>query len=142
MPYYSLALRTTASQTTRACLELRADPLIDTILREIGVTLVAATASVFGLGRPQANGITPGAPVALIPHEPGGGLSKAVAALSWGTGPTVPGQFIRRVSLPATIGATIVWRFEKGLVIPKAQSLVVWNITAVSLADVWVMIDE
>jgi hypothetical protein len=142
MPYYSLGIRTTASQTTRACFELRADPLIDITLREIGVTLVAATASVFGLGRPQAKGITPGSPVALIPNEPGGGLSQAVAALSWGTGPTVPTQFIRRVSLPGTIGASVVWRFEKGFVISKAQSLVLWNISAVALADLWVTIDE
>jgi hypothetical protein len=50
----------------------------------------------------------------------------------------VPTAFLRRVSLPATIGAGIVWQFPQGLIIPVSSSLVVWNITAVSVADIWI----
>ena len=103
---------------------------------------MAATASVFGLGRPAAMGITPTTPVTLLAEDTGDPVATVKTALAWATKPTVPTAFLRRVSLPATIGAGMIWTFPFGLIIPISFSIVVWNITAVSLADIWVVVDE
>jgi hypothetical protein len=109
---------------------------------EIGLFLAAATASTFGLGRPQAIGVTPTSPVTVLQEDPGDPAGTVQTALAWGTAPTVPLQFFRRISLPATIGTGVIWTFPRGLVIPISSSLVVWNITATGVADIYVVIDE
>jgi hypothetical protein len=62
--------------------------------------------------------------------------------MAWGTAPTAPTNFLRRVTLPATIGAGIIWTFPRGLVIPVSSSIVIWNIGTNSVADIWIVIDE
>src|ERR1043166_8797485 len=109
---------------------------------EIGLFLAAATASTFGIGRPAAIGVTPTNPLALLNEDPADGASLTTIAGAWGTGPTVPANFFRRVSLPATIGTGVIWTFPKGLVIPLGGSIVVWNITATGVADAYVVVDE
>jgi hypothetical protein len=142
MAIFSLAVRTTNVTIANACFELRAGTGERPRVFEIGLTINAATASVFGLGRPAAIGVTPSVPVDVLPEDPNDVLTTTVeTALAWGTGPTVPAAFLRRVSLPATIGAGIVWSFPQGLVIPASGSLIVWNITAVSVADIWCVVD-
>jgi hypothetical protein len=139
MAAYSLAVRTTNVTIANPCFEIRTGSGDRPRIFEIGLTINAATASVFGLGRPQAIGITPTSPVDMLPEDPGEpGSTTFETALAWGTAPTVPLAFLRRVSLPATIGAGIVWQFPQGLIIPVSSSLVVWNITAVSVADIWI----
>jgi hypothetical protein len=110
---------------------------------EIGIFLAAATASTFGLGRPAALGITPTTPVDFLPEDPNDVLATGIVqgALAWGTLPTAPTQFLRRISLPATIGTGVIWTFPRGLVIPVSSNLVVYNITATGVADVYAVID-
>ena len=110
---------------------------------EIGVFLAAATASTFGLGRPAALGITPTTPVDFLPEDPNDVRATGIvqAALAWGTLPTAPTQFLRRISLPATIGTGVIWTFPRGLVIPVSSNLVVYNISATGVADVYAVID-
>ena len=142
MAIYSLAVRTTNVTIANPCLEIRSGTGERPRIFEIGITINAATASVFDLGRPAAIGITPTTPVDLLQEDPADVTTTTVeTALAWATAPTVPTAFLRRVSLPATIGSGIVWSFPAGLVIPVSSSLVVWNITAVSVADIWVVGD-
>lgn len=142
MAIYSLGNRTTSTTTAAACLEIRSTSTDRAMLMEIGITINAATASVFALGRPAAIGITPTTPVTVLAEDFAAPAGTITTALAWGTAPTVPTAFFRRVSLPATIGAGIVWTFPRGLIIPVSSSLVVWNITTNSLADIWVVVDE
>lgn len=142
MAIYSLAVRTTNVTIANPCFEIRSGAGERPRIFEIGITINAATASVFGLGRPAAIGVTPTTPVDLLQEDPAEVATTTVeTALAWATPPTVPAAFFRRVSLPATIGAGIVWSFPAGLVIPVSSSIVVWNITAVSVADIWVVGD-
>ena len=109
---------------------------------ELGVFMAAATASVYGLGRPGAIGVTPTSPVAVLPEDsanPGGTVQ---SALAWGTGPTAPTNFFRRIGLPATIGTGVIWTFPKGLVIPVSSSIVLWNLAANGVVDAYVVVDE
>jgi hypothetical protein len=142
MAIYSLGVRTTDATIAHDCLEIFTAATDRAAILEIGISIVAATASVFGLGRPADKGITPTAPVTLLAEDSGSPAGTVQTALAWATQPTVPTAFLRRVSLPATIGAGIIWTFPRGLIIPISFSIVVWNITAVSLADIWVVVDE
>jgi hypothetical protein len=109
---------------------------------EIDLFLAAATASTFGIGRPQAIGITPTSPVTWIAEDPGEPAGTAQSALAWGTGPTIPVQFFRRIALPATIGTGIIWTFPRGLIIPVSSSMILWNLAANGVSDVNVIGDE
>jgi hypothetical protein len=109
---------------------------------EIDLFLAAATASTFGIGRPQAIGITPTTPVTWIAEDPGEPAGTAQTALAWSTGPTVPLVHFRRIALPATIGTGMIWTFPRGLIIPVSGSLVLWNLAANGVSDVNVIGDE
>jgi hypothetical protein len=138
-----LAVRTSNVTIANACVEILAGAFRACTIREIQISLVAATASVFGLGRPAAKGITPTTPVAVLMDGGGANSDVTTIALAWGTGPTVPTSFIRRTSLGAVIGPMVpAWTFPGGLVIPAGGSLVIWNLTATSVADVNVVTSE
>lgn len=143
MAIYSLANRTTNTTTGNDCLEIIASASLGYRLLELGITINAATASAYGFGRPAAIGVTPTTPVTVL-AEDGGNTSagNTTTALAWGTQPTIPANFMRRVSLPATVGAGIIWTFPRGVFVLKALSTTVWNLSTVSAADIWIVVDE
>lgn len=110
---------------------------------ELGFFLAAATATTIGLGRPQAIGITPTSPVDFLAEDPNDVLASGVvqSAVAWGTGPTIPTAFLRRIALPATVGAGVIWTFPEGLVIPVSSSLILWNLASNSVLDAYAVID-
>ena len=140
----SLAIKTSNGTINEAAWEIRtgATPGRAKLL-ELGLFLSAATASIFGLGIPQAIGDTPTSPVDFEPEDPNDVLASGIiqSALAWGTSPTVPTKFFRRITLPATIGTGVIWTFPKGLTIPVSNSLVLWNITANAVVDAYAVIE-
>lgn len=110
---------------------------------ELGFFLAAATATTIGLGRPQAIGITPTSPVDFLAEDPNDVLASGVvqSAVAWGTGPTIPTAFLRRIALPATVGTGVIWTFPEGLVIPVSSSLILWNLASNSVLDAYAVID-
>jgi len=139
---YSLANRTTNVTTANACLEIRTTSTDRPRVMEIGIFLAGATASTFGLGRPAAIGQTPTAPITVLAEDPGDPAGTVTTALAWGTGPTAPTNFFRRISLPATVGTGVIWTFPRGLVIPVSSSIVIWNLSSMGVSDIYVVIDE
>ena len=142
MGIYSVANRTSSGTISAPNLEVRTTATIRASMVEMGITINAATASVFGMGRPAAIGTTPTSPVTLLAEDGSAPAGNTTTALAWTGAPTTPTNFFRRVSTPATIGAGIIWTFPRGLIIPVSNSVVLWNITATSVADVWVVVDE
>jgi len=142
MAIYSLANRTSNVTTANPSLEVRAAAANRPRVLECGIWLNAATQSPLGLGRPQAIGITPTSPVTVLQEDPAEGTGLTTTALAWATPPTVPLNFFRRVNIAAAIGAGVILTFPRGIVIAAAWSLVLWNIAAVSLYDVHVVVDE
>ena len=63
------------------------------------------------------------------------------STLSWGTSPTIPTKFFRRISLPATIGTGVIWTFPKGLVLPVSNSLVLWNLDTNAALNAYAVFD-
>lgn len=143
MAVLELGLRTSGVGTGAAGAEIRAGARRLRIT-EFGITLQAATASTFGLGRP-ANTPTTGT---LNPWEVGDAadpiaqiLSPGIILAAWGTAPTAPTKFIRRIGFPATIGSSWIWTF-RNLIIAAAGSLVLWNLAANGVSDIYVSAEE
>ncbi|HMF88747.1 MAG TPA: hypothetical protein VK575_11770 [Gemmatimonadaceae bacterium] len=142
---FTRAERTTNVTINNAAIEIIAGAK-GCFLRALSLTLNAATASVFGIGRPAAAGITPTTPVPFHSQGKPGDVSVARYALAWGTSPTAPAVYHGRVSLPATIGAGWTWppnsnQLQK-IWIPPLETLVLFNITGTSAADVVMEIEE
>lgn len=126
----TLGFQSTVTTTGAACAEIRTDANTRARIREISLFLGIATASLYGIGRPAARGITPTTPVDFLSYDPNdvpvsGFLQSAVA---WGTGPTIPASFLRRIGLPGAVGAGVIFTFED-LILPVSSSLVIWNFT-------------
>lgn len=151
MALYSLRTRTTVTTTGAAAYEFRAASGARVQIREIGIFLAAATASTYGLGRPAAIGVTPTAPVTVIPEDWAGPVGTSTTAVAWGTGPTVPANFHRAVGLPAAIGNGVIWTFGPNEFVlgpiqgaaAAVNSFVIWNLATNSAAtDIYVRADE
>jgi hypothetical protein len=137
---YELEVRTSGVTIATPALELRATTR-RLQLRRMELTLQAATASTYGLGRPAAVGTT-GTNNAAVPAEPAGAATTALVLLAgWGVAPTAPTSFIRRAGFPATAGSFENWDFD-GWVIPPGGSLVLWNIAGNGVADVFLRFYE
>lgn len=140
----SLGVRTVNGTDAAAAWEIRAGATPGRLkIMEMGIFLAAATASIFGLGRPAAVGITPTTPVNFLQEDPNDVLAANVAlsALAWGTGPTVPTAFLKRISLPAVIGTGVIWTWPKGLVVPASESIVLWNLGTNAVVDAYAIIE-
>jgi hypothetical protein len=144
MAFYELAVRTSGAASGAAAWEIRTSANIRARLMELGIFLAAATASTYGLGRPAAIGATPTTPVDFIPEDPADVTvaSQVQSALAWGTGPTVPTAFFRRIGFPATIGVGVIWTFPRGLVIPVSSSIVLWNLATNGVVDAYAVVDQ
>ena len=140
----SLGLRTTNFTATQACWELVAPSTRRIVVKEISLIQATATACSYGLGRPQALGITP-VPVLFQRDDPADNASTSSASLSWGTSPTVPLIFLRRWNTSAAVGPTMIWQFPEGLVLEDTgilSGLVIWNISTGVAMDVNCKIEE
>lgn len=143
MARYHLGTRTSSGTSATAAWELRSAATDRLEIREIGWFLVAATATTIGLGRPAAIGVTPTTPVTVLAGDSAAPAGTGTVAVAWGTGPTVPTNFLRRAALPAAIGNGMIWTFGPGeLVVPVSSSLILWNLGTNSVLDVYVSIDE
>lgn len=143
MAIYSMSQRTTATAAASASWEIRSTAANKPRVMEIGISQNAATAGAYGLGRPGAIGVTPTSPQTFLDEQDGNGpTGNTTCAVAWTTGPTVPANFLRRVSCPATIGAGVIWTFPRGLGIPVSNSIVVWIIALAPVCDVWGVVDE
>ena len=141
MAISSLALRTTNVTITTAQWELRTAATGRVKVLELSIIQAAAVAQSLGLGRPQAQGVTP-VNVLFQRDDPNEVASVLNASLSWATSPTVPLIFHRRWNSTATAGVGIVWTFPRGLIVAASSSLVVWNITAGQVSEVNCVSDD
>lgn len=142
MAMYGYSVRTTNTTINNAAWEIRTAATNAPRLMELGIAIAAATACTFGFGRPAAIGVTPTSPQNFLAENTGDPTGIATSALAWGTSPTAPAAYHRRVNFPATIGSAIIWTWPRGFVVPVSSSVVVFNITASAAADMWAALDE
>lgn len=148
MAIYSVANLTTNTTSANANQEVISGANVGFRCLEVGLALSTASASSFGFGRPSAASVTPTSPVTVVAEDAGNNAAgNTTTALAWGTGPTAPSTYLRRVGLPATIGAGVLWTFPRGVICLKGGSgangsLVIFNLASNGTINTWVVVDE
>lgn len=140
MKLYTHAARISNVTSGEATWELRSSTNSRLYLKELGIFMGAATASIFGLGRPAAIGVTPTTPVVGQAHDPDDVAAIGATALAWATKPTTPTSsiYLRRIGLPAAIGAGVIWTFNDPLIVDISSSIVIYNLATNGVADIYV----
>ena len=142
MAIYSLSLNTTVTTTGAAAMDAKASASNQPRIMEVGINLVTATASTYALGR-SGNTPTQTSPVLVQAENPNDPAGQTGCAVAWSVAPTVPTQFFRRVGLPATTGAGVIWTFPRGLILAASASMLLWNLATNSAStNVWWVVDE
>lgn len=142
MAIYSLSLNTTVTTTAAAAADIRASSANAPRIMELGVNLGAATASTYGFGR-SGNTPTQTSPVLVQAENPGDPAGLTGCAVAWSVAPTVPAQFLRRIALPGTVGAGVIWTFPRGLILAASATLLLWNLATNSAStNFWAVVDE
>ena len=143
MSLYALAQRTTSGVAATPAWEVRSTAGNKPKLMELGFAQVTAIAGTYGLGRPAAIGVTPTSPQTFVDEGDGNApTALTTGAVAWGTPPTVPTNFNRRITCEAAIGRGALWTFPRGLGLAVSSSLVLWIIATAPVVDVYAVVDE
>lgn len=145
MPTFTAGATTPAPVTAAAYATVNTTANRRAILREIGAFTTAATASSIGVGTPANTPVT-STTVAPNPHDGADAASTALLGTAWGTAPTAPTIFDRKVTLGAAVGAGVIFKLalDERIFIAKSAWKVLWNYGAAtaSALDVYVEYDE
>ncbi len=144
MARYDLGFRTLDGTVAAPAAEIRSTSSDKPRILEITMLQTAAAASALniGIGRPAALGVGPISPVKMLPEEVADPAASVLIATQWGTKPTIPTAFYRRIGAATGVGNGLIVAFPRGLTIAVSSSIVLWNILANSLMDVSVSIGE
>ena len=143
MALFALSQRTIATAAAGASWEIRSTAGNKPKILSVELTQNTAVAGVYGVGRPAAIGITPTTPQTFIDEADGNAATaNTTAAVAWGTGPTVPANFLRRYSCAATIGVGFIYLPPGGIGLAVSSSLVIWIIATAPVCDVSASIQE
>ena len=143
MAIYSISQRTTATSAASAAWEIiSTSAQVRPAMLEFGFTQVTGVAGSYGIGRPQAKGITPTTPQTSLAEDYNEVAGNTTVAVAWGTAPTVPLNFFRRITCPATIGSGVIWTFPRGLIIQSNFSIILWIIATAPVLDVYCVTNE
>lgn len=143
MAYYDLSLNTTVTTSNAPAWGFLAQSDETPLIYELHLDLGAATASSYGFGRAATAGTQSGG-VAVLPRSAGFATAgKSTCAVAWSVAPTVPANYFRRKSFPATVGSDVIWTFPGGLAVASSSEMVVWNLATNSASlDVTVVCEE
>lgn len=145
MPTFAVGGTTPAAATAAAYFTINTTANRRALLREIGASTTAATASSLGLGVP-AN--TPTTTTTIVPqaHDAADAVSTALLGTAWGTAPTAPTIFFRKFTLAAAVGSGIGWKLalDERIIMAKSTWFCGWNYGAstASALDVLIEYDE
>ncbi len=143
MAIASASVRTTNTTVNNANTEIIGSATNAFKCMEVGLSQNTGVACAYGMGVPAAIGVVPTSPAAFTFEDTGNTSAPGTTtALAWSTSPTNPTVFSRRVSVPATIGAGVVWTFPRGFAVLKAKTLTTLSIITSAVCDVWWVIDE
>lgn len=147
---YSLGQRTTVSTISAAAHTILTSATKRILLLEAGVfanPVGSGTTAICGysIGRPAANGVTPGTQNLFQADDQSAGSDASLTngVLTWTTSPTNPTVALRRWAGPATVGVGIIWVFPRGILIKVSDNFVLQNVVGnTGFCDSYFNIDE
>lgn len=130
MARYSLGFTSAAAATAAALWSIKTAASERARIWEIGIfqpgtgtpTVVAG-----GLGLAANSGSVAGTAQPGQKDDPADGTATVNCYAAWTTAPTAPTTFYRQFSIPATLGAGVIWTFPMGLVVPVSTDYTLWN---------------
>jgi len=104
-------------------------------IMEIGVFATTAVAGEVGLGRPAAIGTgTTGGQLGVAMDSADVAATASLTGAFGTLQPTAPTNIMRRIQLPAVIGAGVVWTWNRGeFIVPVSANLCVWQFSAAAV---------
>lgn len=114
MAFYEVGFASVAATTGAAYSSFKGDTGASAFLRETGSFCNAATASSLLLGRPANTPVDTTTTVGNAVNPDASEAAVGRIASTWSTAPTTPTVVFRRILLPATIGAGIIWVWNPG----------------------------
>lgn len=144
MARYTIAVTGAAAAANAALADLAAAASDQVSLLELHLFNTAATLSDIALARTTAIG-TRTTPTTVVPEDPTKPPGTATSAVAWSVAPTISATNMRAATLPANIGAGIMWTWAVGqLIVPVSGSIVVVNrgAGAVGATRITFVVDE
>lgn len=146
MALYSAAVSKAAPTTGTAAAMIRPASTDDVQVREIGVFNSTAVASSIGLIRSATTG-TPSTSALVQAQDSARPAGTCNIDSAWSVAATIGSVYMRKIVLPATIGAGVIWTFGQGEMWAKGGAttqLLLWNFGAGTAAalEIYVVIDE
>ena len=127
MSRYHVGFVTAAAAAAAALFDIRTNTTARAKILEIGMFCTAATAVTLSLERQTTLGT---ASTTVVPQagEPGDPAATALLGTAWSVAPASTAVPLRRMAIPANIGAGVIWTFGIGdLIIPISSSIIMMN---------------
>jgi hypothetical protein len=145
MTIYSLGVSKAAPATVTGIAMIRPASATPCYVQEIGVFNSTGVASSIGLVRSATTG-TPSTS-ALVQAGVPGLTGQTNIDTAWSAAATVAANYIRKIVLPATIGAGVIWTFGlRDLLVQNGATtqLMLWNFSGSTDAalELYVVVDE
>jgi hypothetical protein len=143
MARYSIGAQKVTTAAAGMICQLRTPSTADARVWELGIFAVTAAAGEVGLIRPTAVGATFTSTAVGAPDDSKTGAGAVVVDTAATTAPTIGTNYMRRIQLPATVGAGVIWTFPQGIVVPVSSSIALWQISTVAVTyDIYWVYDE
>lgn len=147
MSRYSLGTTMAAAATAAPALSLKTASTERARIMELGIFQPGTgTPTVVGggIGKAGNSGSVAGTNQTPNAEDPADPAATVQIMAAWTTAPTVPGSFFRRFSIPAVLGAGIIFTFPLGLVVPVSSDYCIWNNggTTWLALNTWIVWDE
>ncbi len=126
----SLGFTSAAAVSGAALANIRTSATNRARLIEIGIFQPGTgtpTAVAGGFGKAANSASVVGTNQTPLTDDPADAAALAVIQAAWSTAPTAPAAFFRQFSLPAVLGAGLIWTFPNGLVMPVSSDYTLWN---------------
>lgn len=127
MARYSAGFSKAAPLTGTFISQVRTTSSKDIRIWEIGVFASTAVALSVGLIRSLTVGAT-FTTISPVADDTSAGAATVLVDTAITTQPTITANtYLRKVVLPATIGAGVIWSFPMGVVVPVSSGMLLWN---------------
>ena len=133
MARYEIGVTKTTTAAAGLLAQLRAGAGRDIRVFENGVFASTAVSGEVALVRPSVvgAGFTSSGVGAALDTATSAGVSVIDTAAT--TAPTIGTNYMRRIVLPGSIGAGVIWTFPTGINVPVSSALALWQLSALAV---------
>jgi hypothetical protein len=143
MARYGIGISKTTAAAAGLLVQLRAGAGRDLRVYEIGVFASTAVSGTVGLIRPSAVGATFTSSGVGASEDNAAAAGVAVVDTAATTAPTIGSNYMRRIVLPGSIGAGVIWTFPVGINVPVSTSIALWQVSALAVTyETYFLYDE